>query len=93
VEPVYELAGPRVYRYRELLQTICDHLRVRRVLVPLPFAAWQTLALFAELLPEAPITRNQVDLMAIDNVASPACPGFGALAVEPRGIEEVLLVK
>jgi hypothetical protein len=51
---------------------------------------WHTLAFFAELLPEAPITRNQVELMAIDNVASPSCPGFAALGIEPHGIEKIL---
>ncbi len=89
-ETVYELVGPRTYTYKDLLQTLSHHLGLRRALVPVPFAMWQTLAFFAELLPQAPITRNQVELMAIDNVASPACPGFGALGIEPHGIEEIL---
>src|SRR5262249_31285624 len=72
-EPVYELAGPRTYTYRDLLQTVSSRLGVRRALVPVPFAIWQTLAFLAEFLPEPPITRNQVELMKIDNVASAAC--------------------
>ena len=90
-EPLYELGGPRIYTYRDLLQTVSEHLGLRRVLVPLPFPMWHTLAFFAELLPEAPITRNQVELMAIDNVASPGCPGFLELGIEPHGIEKILL--
>ena len=38
-----------------------------------------------------PITRNQIELMSIDNIASPACPGFGTLGIEPAGIEAVWL--
>jgi uncharacterized protein YbjT (DUF2867 family) len=90
VETVYELAGPRVYSYREMLQTVSNRIGVRRALVPVPFAMWQILASFAEFLAEPPITRNQVELMKIDNVASTACPGFAALGVAPRGIEAVL---
>ena len=89
-ETVYEFAGPRIYTYRELLQTVGKRIGVRRALVPVPFAMWQILASFAEFLSEPPITRNQVELMKIDNVASTACPGFAALGIAPRGIEAVL---
>ena len=86
----YELAGPSVWTYEELLRKICSHLGVERTLIPLPFAAWHALAFVAEFLPIPPITRNQVELMAIDNIASPGSPGFGALSIEPSGIERVL---
>jgi nucleoside-diphosphate-sugar epimerase len=34
---VYELGGPRIYSYEELLRTVCAHLGVRRILIPVPF--------------------------------------------------------
>jgi uncharacterized protein YbjT (DUF2867 family) len=89
-ETLYELAGPRVWTYEELLREISKQLGVQRMLVPLPFAAWQALAFAAELLPTPPLTRNQVELMKIDNVASSVSAGFDALGIEPRGIENVL---
>jgi uncharacterized protein YbjT (DUF2867 family) len=89
-EMVYEIAGPKVYSYKELLQTLTEHLGIRRRLVPVPFGAWQSFALVAELLPAPPITRNQVELMAIDNVASLNFRGFEVFSIEPRGIEVVL---
>ena len=70
---------------RDLLRTISDHTGVHRPLVPVPFPMWQALAFTAEFLPQPPITRNQVDLMAIDNVASPSCPGFASLGI--AGVE------
>lgn len=90
VQPVYELGGPHIYTYEDLLRTIGDYLGSRRVLVPMPYEIWQALALLAEHLPRPPITRNQIELMRIDNVASPACAGFGPLGIEPHGIETVL---
>lgn len=92
-EAVYELAGPHTYAYRELLRTIGEHLGVRRVLVPVPFPIWQMLGFFAEFLPHPPISRNQVELMRINNTASPACPGFGSVGIEPHGLQATLAAR
>jgi uncharacterized protein YbjT (DUF2867 family) len=89
-ETTYELGGPDIYTYENLLRAIGMHLGVRPYLVPVPFEAWRALALVAEMLPRPPITRTQVELMAIDNVASPTCPGFSTLGIEPHGFEVVL---
>ena len=42
------------------------------------------------MMPAPPVTKNQVELMAVDNVASSIHPGFGALGIDPREIEVVL---
>jgi NADH dehydrogenase len=89
-QPMYELAGPRVYTFENLLRTICAHLGVERMLVPVPFGLWRPAAFAAEMLPHPPLTRNQVELMEVDNVASPDRPGFAALGIEPRSIESAL---
>src|SRR6202035_4232582 len=49
--PVYQLAGPRVYSYEELLRTIARTAGLRPVLIRIPFALWDVLAGVAELLP------------------------------------------
>jgi len=85
-----ECGGPRVYTYEELLRTIARAANVDRTLVPVPFAAWHALAWVAEVLPGAPITRNQVELMEIDTVASVDVPGFADFGMSPRAMEEVL---
>jgi uncharacterized protein YbjT (DUF2867 family) len=86
----YELAGPNTYTYKELLQTLCNYLDIRRVLAPMPISMWKMLAFVAEFLPASPVTSNQVELMTKDNVASGRHPGFASLGIEPRGIEIVL---
>ena len=85
-----ECGGPRVYTYKELLGTIARAANVNRALVPVPFAAWHALAWAAELLPAAPVTRNQVELMEIDTVASVGVRGFAELGISPRALEDVL---
>jgi NADH dehydrogenase len=89
-KPTYELGGPRIYRYRELVQTLVKQLGTRSVVMPVPFWAWKIAALAAEGLPRAPLTRNQVELMQIDNVASLELPGFADLGIAPTGIEAFL---
>jgi uncharacterized protein YbjT (DUF2867 family) len=90
--PIYELAGPRVYSYEELLRTIARTAGLRPVLVRTPFALWDVLAGVAEILPRPPLTRNQVELMQIDTTASNNLPGFRALGISPRSLEEELEV-
>jgi len=86
----YELAGPRVYTYAELLRTIADAVGRKPVLFPVPFALWRSLGFALEYLPGPPITRNQIDLMQTDNVAAPDAPGFATLGVSPRPLEDIL---
>jgi len=88
--PVYELAGPRVYSYEELLRTIARIARLRPVLMRIPFALWDALAGLAERLPQPPLTRNQVELMQIDTTASERLPGFRSLGISPRSLEDEL---
>jgi uncharacterized protein YbjT (DUF2867 family) len=88
--PIYELAGPRVYSYGELLRTIAHTAGLRPVLVRIPFAFWDALAGLAEILPHPPLTRNQVELMQIDTTASDSRPGFDQLGISPRSLEEEL---
>ena len=86
----YELGGPRVYTYRSLLEVIARCLGKRPLLVPMPYGVWHALASVAEMLPEPPITRNQVELMQLDNVASPGAPGFGDLRISSTSLEDAL---
>jgi uncharacterized protein YbjT (DUF2867 family) len=88
--PVYELAGPRVYSYAELLRTIARAAGLRPVLVRIPFAFWDAVAGLAGILPHPPLTRNRVELMQIDTTASNSRPGFGSLGISPRSLEEEL---
>ena len=75
-EAISRMWGTRVYTYEELLRTIARAGERQSYLVPVPFAAWHALAWIAEVLPGAPVKRNQVELMEIDTVASVDVPGF-----------------
>lgn len=86
----YECAGPRIYTYEELLRTVAHAAGRRPMLIPVPFAAWHLAGWVAELFPRPPITRNQVELMQIDNIASMGMPGFSELGIPPQSVEQIM---
>jgi NADH dehydrogenase len=88
--PVFECGGPRIYRYRELLETIARGAGLQPRLVPLPFSLWRAIAWVSEKLPNPPLTRNQVELMQVDSVTAASMPGFAELGLSPRSVEDLL---
>ncbi|MCP4327029.1 MAG: complex I NDUFA9 subunit family protein [Alphaproteobacteria bacterium] len=86
----YELGGPEILSYRELLHTVLHHFGRRRLLLPLPFPLWRAMAAVLALLPTPPLTRDQVILMMEDNIAAPDRPGFENLDIRPTPLAEVL---
>jgi uncharacterized protein YbjT (DUF2867 family) len=86
----FECAGPRVYMYEQLLRAIAAAMHVSTRLMLMPFAAWHVIAGLAGWLPSPPITRNQVELMEVDNVASADAPSFSEFGIVPRSLEEIL---
>jgi uncharacterized protein YbjT (DUF2867 family) len=87
---VYELGGPRVYSYKELLQLIVRQLGRRRLLMPLPYFVWQLLAAAVTPFPNPPISRDQVVLMKQDNLVGPNVPSFADLGLAPHALERIL---
>ena len=66
------------------------HLKRRRVLVPVPFFVWEIQATLLGLLPNPPLTRDQVILMRRDNIVSDTALTFADLDIRPRTVEAEL---
>jgi len=88
----YDFGGPQVYSFKELLELLLTALNRRRILLPIPFALAEVQAGFLELLPSPPLTRDQVRLLKTDKVVSGMEPTLGNLGVQPRPLEEFLVV-
>ena len=87
---IYELGGPSIYSYRQLLELAMAHAGRRRPLVPWPFALWELQAWCAQILPRPPINRDQVELMRHDNVVTPGMPTLADIGIRPTALEEIL---
>ena len=87
----YEFGGPQVYTFKALLELLMAALNRQRILLPIPFALAEMQAGLLELLPNPPLTRDQVRLLKTDKVVRGAEPTLGDLGVQPRHLEQFLM--
>ena len=87
---MYELGGPHVYTFREVIEIVLRETRRKRLLLPLPFWVANLQASFLELLPKPPLTRDQVKMLARDNVVGAKALGLADLGIEPTAVESVV---
>jgi NADH dehydrogenase len=87
---LYELGGPKIYSFRELMELVLRETGRRRLLVPVPYWVAMLQATFLQLLPVPPLTRDQVRLLQSDNVVADAAAGLKDLGVTPAPAETIV---
>ncbi len=91
---IYELGGPQVKTFKEILEYVLATIGRRRLLVPLPFAIAQLQAFFLQFLPKPLLTPDQVELLKHDNVVSEEAVREGrtlpGLGIEPTAMEAIV---
>jgi len=88
----YEFGGNQVYSFKALLELLLAALNRQRILLPIPFSVAEMQAGLLELLPNPPLTRDQVRLLKTDKVVSGTEPTLSDLGVQPRALSEFLAV-
>jgi NADH dehydrogenase len=82
----YELGGPNIYTFKQLIEFVLCETGRKRLLVPLPFGLAKFKAFFLQMLPgPLKLTPDQVTLLKSDNIAHG--PGFPELGIEPSSVE------
>jgi uncharacterized protein YbjT (DUF2867 family) len=91
---VYELGGPQVRTFKELMEEMLTVIERKRLLVPMPFWAAKILGTVAGLLPSPVITRDQVTLLESDNTVSEKSRKDGltleGMGITPRTLASIL---
>jgi len=92
---IYELGGPEIRTFKELLHYVLATIERRRLLVPLPFFIAKLDAIFLQFAPSPfSLTGDQVELLRSDNVVSEAAKSNGrslaGLGIEPEPIEAIV---
>ena len=94
---IYELGGPRVYSFKELMKLMLDETGRNRLLMPVPFGIAGMIGIAGELfgkLPifDPPLTRDQVKLLKNDTVVdeSGAVGTLADLDIRPHTVEAIL---
>ncbi|HWX46660.1 MAG TPA: complex I NDUFA9 subunit family protein [Roseomonas sp.] len=86
----YELGGPRVATFRELMGYVLEVTGRHKRLVSLPDGLVRLQARLGEYLPNPPLTRDQLAQLRKDNVVAPEAEGLAALGVQPTAMELVV---
>jgi uncharacterized protein YbjT (DUF2867 family) len=93
----YELGGPAVMTFRQVLEYILAETGRSRPLIPLPFGLAELQGRILQMLPFRPLlTRDQVLLLKSDNVVSEAAKAEGrtleGLGIAPGSVEAISTV-
>jgi NADH dehydrogenase len=91
---IYELGGPEVRSFKELMEYVLAVTERRRLLIPIPFAIARLQAMFLQYMPKPLLTPDQVELLKSDNVVSAAAQSEGrtleGLGITPTAMEVVV---
>ena len=90
----FELGGPGVFDFRQILELIMTETGRQRLLLPVPFSVARLIGKVGELaaltaLPP-PLTSDQVELLKSDNVISGTYPGLSDLGIAATPVEGIL---
>lgn len=91
---IYELGGPEVFTFRELMHKVSSYTGRKKSLLSIPFFLARFGAFFAQLLPSKPLTVDQVRLLQKDNIVSRKAieenRTLEELGIEPRALDSVV---
>lgn len=87
---IYELGGPKVWSFRELMAFVVKETGRNRRLVNIPAGLAALQARIGELLPNPPLTRDQLRLLEKDNVVAPDALTLADLGVTPAAVEALV---
>jgi NADH dehydrogenase len=91
---IYELGGPEVRTFRQLMEYVLATIERRRLLLPIPFALARLQARFLQFMPKPLLTPDQVELLKRDNIVSAEAEREGrtlaAFGIEPTAMEAVV---
>jgi uncharacterized protein YbjT (DUF2867 family) len=87
---IFELGGPEVLTFKEIMQMVLKQTHRKRLLMPVPFAVARVQAAVLGLLPKPLLTLDQVKLLQRDNVVADGALGLRDLGIAPIAAEAIL---
>ena len=91
---VYELGGPEVRTFKELMQFVLTTIERKRLLIPIPFFVARMQAMFLQFMPKPLLTPDQVELLRTDNIVSESAKAerrtLQDLGIDPEPIEAIV---
>lgn len=84
----YELAGPKIYSFRELVQQVMNTLHIQRPIIGLGDKLSYAQAFMMEWLPVKLMSRDNIRSMEVDSVSAKPFPAI--FGVAPTALEAVI---
>ena len=86
----YELGGPEVMSFRDVMAYIIRHIDRRRMLIPVPHGMMMMAATMMAPLPNAPVTRDQLKQLKHDNIVAEGALGLADLGINPKPVDLIV---
>lgn len=87
---IYELGGPEVLNFKEIYERLFQYTHRPRPLVEVPYGLAKMQAFFMGILPQPPLTRDQVESLKTDSVVTDKALTFENLGITPTALASVL---
>ena len=88
---IFELGGPKIFSFLELIKMLLTEIRKKRIVIPIPFSMGKIQAFFLQMFPKPLLTLDQVQILQEgDNIVSDQNKTFEDLQIKPKNIESII---
>ena len=87
---VFELGGPTIYTFKELLDYILKLIERKRFIIPVPYGLGNLIGTLSQYICPSLLTADQVKLLQRDLIVSPHFLHFSHLNITPQPLEEII---
>ncbi len=86
----YDLAGPFIKSFDQIFDIILNQKKRRRIYIPIPFFFAKIMAIFLELLPNKPLTQDQIRLLMRDSISNKGLKNLCIFVKNPVSMETIV---
>jgi NADH dehydrogenase len=86
----FELGGPEVRTFKQLIEYMLKIIGRKRVVMDLPLGVARLQAQLLQRLPGKLLTTDQIKLLQRDNIVAPGAVGFSALGIVPTPMDLIV---
>tara|TARA_B100001123_G_C15127769_1_gene954035 strand:- start:590 stop:1138 length:549 start_codon:yes stop_codon:yes gene_type:complete len=87
---VYELGGPEIFTFKQLMEILLTEIKKKRFLMPISFPIAKFQSYFLQLMPKPLLTPDQVEMLKYNNIVSGEHPTLNDLGISGTKIQNIL---
>ncbi len=87
---IFELCGPDTVTFKDIYEILIRETKKQRMLVKIPLPLAKMQAFFMKILPNPPLTTDQIKSLRTDNVMNAGALGLRDLNIHPTAMDLIL---